>query len=100
MSQPQQSTNKQMNKFLGEQPADKNNEASVLKSKIMSIVTSLEVMDEEKENIKEILSDLKASHDIPPKVARAVAKIIHKGTLKDLEDEYNAIEQLHEKVTK
>jgi predicted RNase H-like nuclease (RuvC/YqgF family) len=78
-----------------------HNEVSTLKAKIMSIVTSMQAMDEEKENIKELLADLKAQHEISPKVARKVAKLIHKAEgLSDLEEEYNAIEQLHQKLTK
>ena len=87
-----------INNFIN---GDGNNEATVLKSKIMSIMSSMEVMDEEKENIKEICGDLKEQHNITPKVAKAVAKLLkNPEKAQEIEDENFAIDKLLLQVSK
>jgi len=85
--------------FLGAEPKTGGNEKTVIKSKLMSVVASMQVMDEERENIKEVLSDLKEAHSIPPKVGRAVAKIMHTPEhQQDMEAHMQAIELLLERL--
>jgi len=79
---------------------ERSNEKTILKSKLLSIVSSLDVMDEERENIKEIVADLKAQHGIEPKVAKAVAKILRNPeVLQDMEDAAIAIENLYKRIS-
>lgn len=75
-----------------------NNELNVVKQKVLSIVASLENMDDEKDQIKLVLESLKAEHGIEPKVARKVAKMLHKGDIQKFKDEADALEELLAKV--
>lgn len=77
----------------------KNNEVQVVKSKFMSIVSSLQAIDAEKDNIKDLLKDLKDTHKITPKVSRQVAKLLHKGKDEDAIETAKAIEELYGELT-
>lgn len=87
--------------FLGNSDEnDTSNERKTIKSKLTSIVSSMQVMDEERENIKEITKDLKEEHEISPKVAKAVAKIMKEPEkLQEFEEESRAIEELVKQIT-
>lgn len=87
--------------FLGEDTKNsKNNEKTVLKSKLMSIVASLDAMEEERENIKEIVTALKNDHGIEPKVSKAVAKILQKPEkLEEMKEHKEAVQALYDKLS-
>ena len=74
--------------------------ATAIKSQIQSIVSSMQVIDEEKENMKECLETLKNNHDIPPKVARQVANWLNNPEkMKEFESQQFEAEQLFAKIT-
>lgn len=88
-----------INEFMLDPADQKSNSKEDIKRKLQSIVSSMEVMDEEKANIKEILGDLKAQHEIKPAVARKVAKIMHDPeSLSRMEQEQFETEELYNKI--
>lgn len=76
-----------------------NSEVASLKSKLQSIVSSLQVMKEERENISEVLGIIKDEHQIEPKVARKVAKFLHEpDSVKDFSETYELVNELYNKI--
>ena len=73
---------------------------SELKSKFISIVQSMEVMEEERNNMKELYADINTQFDINPKSAKRVARWMHSPE-KFSEDESAAwdAEQLFKKLS-
>ena len=72
-----------------------SNETTVLKGKFADIVKALTIIEEEKEHKKEVIAELYAAHGIPPKVSNKLAKILHKGGLKEETDLVEYLERLH-----
>lgn len=87
-----------INDFLNT-PDENSNEKTVLKHKIMGIVGALDIMDDERETIKEITADIKETHGITPKVAKKVAALMRNPEkLQEMEDEDFAIHDLYDKI--
>lgn len=89
------------NQSVAGNPAPKSghNETANVKGLILAIVQSLEMMDEERDTQKELLAKLKADHDIEPKVARKVAKILHKKNKKEVEEEATDVDNLYKRIS-
>lgn len=80
---------------------DTNNEVNVIRQKMMAIVSSLEIIEDEKEMIKGLCKDLKDHHGITSKIAKKVAKILaNPDLLEEFEAENNTIENLYLRVKK
>lgn len=75
-----------------------NNETKSIKNKFAALLYSNKLIEGEKEAKKEVFKALKDEHGIPPKVAKKVEKLLDKGSITEFEEEWNAIEQLYEKV--
>lgn len=69
-----------------------------VKSKVLSIVAALENMDAEKDHIKAVAEEVKATYGIEPKIVKKVARIIHKNNLQKIRDENELLDQLLAKV--
>jgi DNA topoisomerase VI subunit B len=67
-----------------------DNSKKAIKTAIMDMVKSLEMIKSEREHIKDIAKSLKENHQIQPKVSNKVAKLVHKGD-KPQDDEFTAL---------
>lgn len=76
------------------------NESQLIKAQIMAIVGSLETMDQERDHQKEMLEKLEAEHGISKKVARKVAKLVHKQNKEEFDEETAAVDALHARFFK
>lgn len=82
-------------------PQDTSNEKTVIKNKFDSILSSMQVIDEERENMKELFKDLKESHSINPKVAKKVAKYMHDPeAMADAEETGKLVEALYDRIAR
>lgn len=77
-----------------------NNESQLIKAQIMAVVSSFEIIDKEREHQKEVLEKLEADHGITKKVAKKVAKLVHKQNKKEVDDEFAEVDNLHSKLFK
>ena len=77
-----------------------HNETANVKALILAIVQSLEMMDEERDAQKEVLERLFAEHSIDKKVARKVAKIIHKKNKAEFDQDKDDIDALYSRISK
>lgn len=75
-----------------------NNEAKSIKAKFTQIMYSNKLIQGEKEAKKDIYKALKEDHGIPEKVSKKVERLLEKGSVTEFMEEFNAIEQLYEKV--
>ena len=76
------------------------NESQLIKAQIMAVVSSFEIIDKEREHQKEVLEKLEADHGITKKVAKKVAKLVHKQNKKEVDDEFAEVDNLHSKLFK
>lgn len=76
-----------------------SNEAASVKGLILSVVQSLELIQEERDAQKEILAKLEADHGVSPKIARKVAKIIHKKNKAEYEAEQADVSRLYDRIS-
>lgn len=76
-----------------------SNERAAIKAGIESMVQVLREQESLKETMKDTIKDLKEEHGVPPKVARAVAKMIFDGNKEEKDSEKNAIDELYEQMT-
>ena len=79
--------------------ASPSNEAANVKGLILSIVQSLELIQEERDAQKEMLTKLAADHGVSPKIARKVAKLIHKKNKAEYEAEQADVERLYDRIS-
>ena len=75
-----------------------NGETANVKALVLSIVQSLEMIDEEREAQKELLVKLETDHGIDKKVAKKVAKLIHKKNKQEQDDEISAVDELYSRL--
>lgn len=80
-------------------PTTANNKLMSVKSMVNDMVKSLELIESEREHLKEVAAELKAQHGWKPKVSNKVAKIIHKGSKAEDEETASMIDELHSLVT-
>jgi len=69
-----------------------------LKGKFEEISNSYTRIEAERELIREILSDIKDDFEIPPKIARKLAKIFHKRNLQEVVAENEEITEAYDEV--
>lgn len=69
-----------------------------VKNLVLGIVHSLELIDEERDAQKELLEKLDKEHGIPKKVAKKVAKLIHKQNKEEEDNTQNEVDQLYNKL--
>jgi len=81
-------------------PVTQATESQLIKQKIMAIVSSMETQDAERDHQKELLEQIEANHGIKKKVARKVAKLVHKKNKQEVDEENSAVENLHERLFK
>ena len=81
-----------INEFLD---GPQSNSKADVKAKIMSIVTSLGTIEEEKEHIKDLVKELKDNHGLKPAVSKKCAKFMQNPELLEaLETETDEIKML------
>jgi len=80
--------------------AKNTEEVKIISQKIESIIHCFQLIEEENDAIKEILSDLKSNHGLKKTVARKVAKIFHKNNRQEVEEEEQQAYELLEKLSK
>lgn len=76
-----------------------SNEKAAIKAGIESIVQVMREQEGLKESMKETIKALKEEHAVPPKVARAVAKMIFDGNKEEKDAEKSAIDNLYDQMT-
>jgi len=69
-----------------------------LKGKFEEISNSYTRIEAERDLIREILSDIKDDFEIPPKIARKLAKIFHKRNLQEVVAENEEITEAYDEV--
>ena len=69
-----------------------------IKNKFTEISNSMTRQQGEKDLIKEILIDLKDQFELPPKMARKLAKAYHKRNLEEVRAEHEEFESTYETV--
>ncbi len=69
-----------------------------IKIKFDEIDNALTRSAAEKELVKEIIKDLKEKYEIPPKMARKLAKAYHKRNLQEVRAEHEEFETTYETV--
>lgn len=67
-----------------------------LKLMLQEMVNSLQKIELEKENIKEINAEIKRQFSIPPKISNKMAKTIHKRDFENVKEENESFENLYE----
>lgn len=75
-------------------PIDKED----FKQKILTVVAYMESVADTNESIKSILKDLKDKYGIKATVSRAVATVIFKQNIEDVEEKHNTIKDLLDQV--
>ena len=75
-------------------PADK----AKLKGKFEEISNSYTRIEAERELIREILSDIKEEFEMPPKIARRLAKIYHRRNLQEVVAENEEVTETYDEV--
>lgn len=69
-----------------------------IKNKFTEISNSMTRVQGEKDLIKEIYTDLKDQFELPPKLARKLAKAFHKRNLEEVRAEHEEFEETYETV--
>jgi len=69
-----------------------------IKNKFTEISNSMTRQQGEKDLVKEILTDLKDQFELPPKLARKLAKAFHKRNLDEVRAEHEEFEETYETV--
>lgn len=69
-----------------------------IKGKFDEISNSMTRVSAEKDLIKEIINDLRDEYEVPPKIARKLAKIYHKRNLAEVRAENADLEETYETV--
>ena len=75
-----------------------NNELTVLNNKFTQILQSLEYIDQERENIKEFLTDIQQNHQIKKSTAKKVAMLLHKNNFEEEEQKAEAVYALYKSL--
>jgi len=69
-----------------------------IKAKFDEISASYTRVSAEKDLVKEIFNDLKDEYELPPKIARKLAKAYHKRNLAEVRAEHEEFEETYETV--
>jgi len=69
-----------------------------IKNKFTEISNSMTRVQGEKDLMKEIYTDLKDQFELPPKMARKLAKAFHKRNLAEVRAEHEEFEETYETV--
>jgi uncharacterized coiled-coil DUF342 family protein len=69
-----------------------------IKDKFDEISASYTRVSAEKDLVKEIFNDLKDEYELPPKIARKLAKAYHKRNLAEVRAEHEEFEETYETV--
>ena len=69
-----------------------------IKGKFDEICNSMTRVSAEKDLVKEIYNDLKENYEVPPKIARKLAKTYHKRNLAEIRAENADFEETYETV--
>lgn len=69
-----------------------------IKNKFDEISNSMTRVSAEKDLIKDIYNDLKENYEVPPKIARKLAKTYHKRNLEEIRAENADFEETYETV--
>ena len=73
-------------------------ELKEIKDRFDEISASMTRVSAEKDLVKEIYMDLKDKYEIPPKIARKLAKTYHKRNLAEVQAEHADFEENYEKL--
>lgn len=69
-----------------------------IKGKFDEISNSLTRIEAERDLIKEIFSDLKETYEVPPKIARKLAKTYHKRNIQEVVAEHSDFQETYDTV--
>jgi len=73
-------------------------ELKEIKDRFDEISASMTRVSAEKDLVKEIYTDLKDKYEVPPKIARKLAKTYHKRNLAEVQAEHADFEENYEKL--